>query len=131
MQGQGGWHYASRCMVEILQKTVVPDTSLPTTIKPSITVHLPCTVAGGDVTVGFAETDFSAVEGEALSVIVTVTGNQEFGDMEFQVTALTGQQFLDQLATTCNGGIDIPDGASADCKSPTSLHTLMTRAMVG
>ena len=79
------------------------------------------------MTVGFSETDFSGVEGATLDVVVTVTGNQENGDIEFQVTALTVQQFQDQ-APTCNVGIGTLSGsASADCKSlslmPAHTHT--------
>lgn len=78
-----------------------------------------CVTAGGDVTVKLAENDFNAMEGQTLSVTVTVTGEQEFGDLHFQVSVLTAQQFQDQ-APTCNGGISTPPGvAPADCESPT------------
>ena len=53
--------------------------------------------AGEQVEAGFSQDDYHSKETEgSISPIVVVMGNQENGDIEFRVDALTRQQLIDQ-----------------------------------
>ena len=59
-----------------------------------------------------------------MDVTVTVTSSEVIGNIQFQVEALTAQQYRDQ-APSCQSGFSLPGDtdAEADCKSHTHGNT--------